>query len=46
MAEFMTEQQRLAQRHYIELVLSGKRRKVSRPRTTKRKKLPSTLAWS
>jgi len=44
--DFMTDQERLTQRRYVELALSGKRRKIPIRWRPKRTKLPSTLPWS
>jgi hypothetical protein len=46
MTDFMTEEQRLAQRRSITLALSGKTRKVPSRLRPKRKRPVSTLAWS
>jgi hypothetical protein len=46
MMNLLTEEQRLTQRRYIALALSGKRRKVPGMVRRKREKLPSTLPWS
>ena len=42
----MTEQERVDQLHYIELAISGERRKVSRLAKHKREKLPNPTRWT
>jgi hypothetical protein len=43
--DFVSEEERLAQRHYIALALSGKRRKVPSRFRPKRRRTPHPLVW-
>jgi hypothetical protein len=45
-AEPVAAREQLDVQHYIDLVLSGRRRKVQVRLRPKRTKLPSTLPWS
>ena len=42
----MTEQERVDQLHYIQLAISGERRKVPRLPRHKREKLPNPTRWT